>query len=252
MYDLAGKHILVTGASKGIGKAIARQLLKQGASVALHYNRSSHGVEELVEEFGVERAVSLQADLEDHKQTIELYQAALKDFTNIDAVVLNAGIFEPHHIDDSLESWVKTWQKTMKINLESVGILTKLFLEHFQKNKQGRLIYIGSRAAYRGETEEYLAYAASKGGLSSLAKTVARSFGKYNIKSFVVAPGFIKTDMAMEAISKIGEEKVLEELALIRLTTPEDIAPVVALMCSGHFDHATGTTIDINAGSHIR
>ena len=140
----------------------------------------------------------------------------------------------------------------MQVNLNSVGIITKLSLECFKDQNEGRLIYIGSRAAVRGETEEYLGYAASKGGITSLAKSVARSFGKYNIKAFVVAPGFTKTEMAMEAISKIGPDKVLESLALNRLTVPEDIAPIVALMCSGLMDHATGTTIDINAGSHIR
>ena len=252
MYDLTGKQILVTGASKGIGKAIARLLLQQGAYVGLHYNRSAQGIEDLIEEFGAERTLPLQADLGERKQTEALFQVAQEKMKNIESVVLNAGIFEPHFIGDSLDSWLKVWQRTMKINLESAGILTKLFLEHFQKKKQGRLIYIGSRAALRGETEEYLAYAASKGGLSSLAKTVARSFGKYNIKAFVLAPGFIKTDMAMEAISNIGEEKIVDELALNRLTTPEDIAPLVALLCSGQLDHATGTTIDINAGSHIR
>lgn len=252
MYDLTGKQILITGASKGIGKAIARELLQQGAQVGLHYNRSAQGVEELIKEFGAERTVPIQADLGEQKQTEALFQSALKQMKNIDSVVLNAGIFEPHFIGDPLDSWVKVWQRTIKINLESAGILTKLFLQYFQANMQGRFIYIGSRAALRGETEEYLAYAASKGGLSSLAKTVARSFGKYNIKAFVVAPGFIRTDMAMEAISNIGEEKVLDELALNRLTTPEDISPLVALLCSGQLDHATGTTIDINAGSHIR
>lgn len=252
MYDLSGKEILVTGASRGIGKAIARQLLRQGARVGLHYNRSDKGVGELVQEFGSANAISLQADLEDPQQTVALFQKAKKQLKNIESVVLNAGIFEPHPVTDPLETWLEVWRKTMKVNLESAGILTRLFLEHFQDKNEGRFIYIGSRAALRGETEEYLAYAASKGGLSSLAKSVARSFGKYNIKAFVVAPGFIKTDMAMEAIANLGEDKVLEELALDRLTTPEDIAPVVALLCSGHLDHATGTTIDLNAGSHIR
>lgn len=252
MYDLGGKQILVTGASKGIGKAIARQLLQQGAYVGLHYNRSPEGVQELVQEFGAERTIVLQANLEDQQQTVALFQSALKQMNDIESVVLNAGIFEPHPISEPLDSWLTIWRRTMNINLESAGILTKLFLEHFQSKNQGRIIYISSRAALRGETEEYLAYAASKGGLSSLAKSVARSFGKYNIKAFVVAPGFIRTDMAMEAIAQMGEEKILDEIALDRLTTPEDIAPVVALLCSGNLDHATGTTIDINAGSHIR
>jgi NAD(P)-dependent dehydrogenase (short-subunit alcohol dehydrogenase family) len=140
----------------------------------------------------------------------------------------------------------------MAINLESVGLLTKLGIEHFKKRGGGRFVYISSRAAFRGETEDYLAYAASKGGLTSLARSVARSFGKYNIKAFVLAPGFTRTEMAEGVIDKLGEEKVLNELALKELTTPEDIAPIVVLMCSGQMDHATGSTIDFNAGSYIR
>ncbi len=125
-------------------------------------------------------------------------------------------------------------------------------IEHFRKNGGGRFIYIGSRAAFRGETEEFLAYAASKGGLTSLARSVARSFGKENIKSFIVSPGFTRTQMAESFIEKYGEERVLKEIALNELTKPEDISPLIAMLCSGLMDHATGATIDINAGSHIR
>lgn len=250
--DLIGQHILVTGASKGIGKAIAEQLLRQGASVALHYRNTRAGIQSLQKEYGEERTFPVQADLEDPKAAVYLFQKTLEILTNLDTVIINAGIFEPHDIESELETWFAVWQKTMRVNLDSAGILTKLCIEHFKKQLHGRLIYIGSRAAVRGETQEYLGYAASKGGLTSLAKSVARSFGKFNIKSFVVAPGFTKTEMAMEAISKIGEEKVLQNLALNKLTQPTDIAPLVAFISSGQMDHATGTTIDVNAGSHIR
>ncbi|MBT8283163.1 MAG: SDR family oxidoreductase, partial [Muriicola sp.] len=110
---------------------------------------------------------------------------------------------------------------------------------------------IGSRAAFRGETEEYLAYAASKGGLTSLARSVARSFGKDNIKAFVIAPGFTRTEMAEQFIREHGETKVLGEIALNQLTEVSDIAPLAGFICTGAMDHATGTTIDINAGSYI-
>jgi len=140
----------------------------------------------------------------------------------------------------------------MDINLNAVGLLTKLGLDHFLKKGEGRFVYIGSRAVFRGETEEYLAYAASKGGLTSLARSVARSFGKQNIKSFIVSPGFTRTQMAEQFIETYGEERILNEIALNQLTTPQDLAPLIGLMCSGLMDHATGATIDVNAGSHIR
>lgn len=136
--------------------------------------------------------------------------------------------------------------------MTAVGVLTKLGIDHFKEQGGGRFIYIGSRAVFRGETEEYLAYAASKGGLTSLARSVARSFGKYNIKSFIVSPGFTRTQMAESFIEKYGEERILKEIALNELTKPEDIAPLIAMLSSGLMDHATGATIDINAGSHIR
>ena len=140
----------------------------------------------------------------------------------------------------------------MDINLNAVGLLTKLGIDHYKEQEGGRFIYIGSRAVFRGETEEYLAYAASKGGITSLARSVARSFGKQNIKSFVVSPGFTRTQMANQFIAEYGEERVLNEIALNELTTPQDLAPLIGLMCSGLMDHATGATIDVNAGSHIR
>ena len=252
MRGLADQRVLVTGASRGIGRAIAERLLQENALVALHYRSGLDQINEIVKQYGAQNAIPFQANFEDSRDTIQLVDQVLKKLGTIDSIVINAGIFTPHPIDDPLESWLDVWQRTMCVNLEASAILTKLCLEHFIKQRSGRLIYIGSRAAVRGETEEYLAYAASKGGLSSLAKSVARSFGKYNIKAFVVAPGFTETEMAMNAIATIGKEKVLQNLSLNELTKPEDIAPVVALMCSGQMDHATGTTIDINAGSHMR
>lgn len=252
MKGLNDQKILVTGASRGIGRAIAEYLLNEGAEVGLHYRSGRSEVEDILRRFDQHRCHVFQADLGDTQQTLALMDQVIDKMDGLTSIVINAGVFIPHSVDLPMEDWLEIWKKTLKINLESAAILTKKCLSHFSRQKEGRLIYIGSRAAFRGETEDYLAYAASKGGLTSLAKSVARSFGKDNIKSFVVAPGFIRTRMAEEAISKLGEKKVLENLALNTLTKPEDIAPLVGLMCSGQMDHATGTTVDVNGGSHIR
>jgi NAD(P)-dependent dehydrogenase (short-subunit alcohol dehydrogenase family) len=249
--DLKGQRILLTGASRGIGAAIARELLKGGATVALHYNSSPESVNQL-EALYPDQAKGFRANLEYPEDTGKLMKAVFDAIGPVDSIILNAGVFSPHPIELPEDDWLHVWRRVIAINLESSGLITKMGIEHFKENKGGRFIYIGSRAAFRGETQEYLAYAASKGGLTSLARSVARSFGKDNIKSFVVAPGFTRTEMAEEFIAKYGEEKVLREIALPELTRPEDIAPLVALMCSGSMDHATGATIDINAGSHIR
>lgn len=250
--NLADQNILVTGASNGIGKEIAYFLMKNNANVAVHYNANKNAAVELISEFPKTNSKVFQADLADQEQCIGLWHQVSSHFSRVDSIVLNAGIFLEHKIEDPVDSWLEVWKKTMNVNLNAVGLLTKLGIEKFIEQGSGRFIFIGSRAVFRGETEEYLAYAASKGGLVSLARSVARSFGKYNIKSFIVSPGFVKTDMADQFIKVHGEQKILDELSLNELTEPKDISPLVGLMCSGLMDHATGATIDINAGSHIR
>ena len=249
--DLRDTTILLTGASDGIGKGLAHYLLQMGAKVAVHYNTNKMSANTLVEEYP-DTAKTFQADLAQEEAVFELFKRVVGHFGKIDAIILNAGVFLKHSSKADTEAWFSIWKKTMAINLDAVGLLTKLGLDHFIEMGAGRFIYIGSRAVFRGETEEYLAYAASKGGLTSLARSVARSFGKQNIKAFIVSPGFTRTRMAESFIETYGEERVLDEIALNELTTPQDLAPLVALMCSGGMDHATGATIDVNAGSHIR
>ena len=250
--DLKHKNILITGASKGIGEGIAEYAMQMGAKVAVHYNSDKASAESLVAKYPETSSKTFHANLSNTQDVVNLFENVVKAFGTIDTIILNAGVFQQHSTKDNLEDWLSVWKSTIAINLDSVGILTKLGIDHFRKNNGGRFIYIGSRAVFRGETEEYLAYAASKGGLTSLARSVARSFGKENIKSFVIAPGFTRTQMAESFIETHGEARVLNEIALNELTKPSDLAPLVALMCSGQMDHATGATIDVNAGSHIR
>ena len=251
MNDLQGINVLVTGASNGIGKAIATHLIQNGARVAVHYNTNKLAAEQVISACKND-SKTYCANLEVEAEVIKLFKDVQEDFGKIDAMILNAGVFLEHSTELPIQDWLKIWKRTLAINLDAVGILTKLGIDHFKTTNGGRFIYIGSRAVFRGETEEYLAYAASKGGLTSLGRSVARSFGKYNIKSFILSPGFTRTQMAEQFISSYGEERILNEIALNALTTPEDLAPIVALMCSGKMDHATGATIDMNAGSHIR
>lgn len=251
--NLSNKNILVTGASKGIGQAIAEYLMQNGANVAVHYNSDKGAAQKLVAKYPNTTSICFQADLSRPQSVQQLFKEVLLAYSLLDSIVLNAGVFLAHPISDSIDDWFEVWKSTLAINLDSVGLLTKLGIDHFKTQASGGcFVYIGSRATFRGETQEYLAYAASKGGLTSLARSVARSFGKDNIKAFVVAPGFTRTQMAEAFIETYGEERILSEIALNQLTTPQDIAPLVGLMCSGLMDHATGATIDMNAGSHIR
>jgi len=249
--DLTDQKILITGGSNGIGKGVATYLMEMGAQVAVHYNNNKTAADDLVKTYG-NGSQSFKANLAIETEIYKLFEEVKASFGKIDAIILNAGVFLEHSTTESTQDWYAIWKKTLDINLNSVGLLTKLGIDHYKEKGQGRFVYIGSRAVFRGETEEYLAYAASKGGLTSLARSVARSFGKQNIKSFIVSPGFTRTQMAEQFIETYGEERVLNEISLNELTTPQDLAPLIGLMCSGSMDHATGATIDVNAGSHIR
>lgn len=251
MMQLNDQNILVTGASRGIGAEIATTLLKDGAKVVLHGNQNLSPALEIAAGFP-DRAEVIKANLEEMDEVDSLWSSALASTGHLDTIVLNAGIFKPNPTSNGNALWLENWRRTMDVNLTSAALLTKLALEHFKQRNGGRFIYIASRAVFRGEAEDYMDYAASKGGLTSLSRTIARSYGKYNIKSFVIAPGFVQTDMAAAYIEEHGDETILSELALPNLTQPKDIAPLVGFIASGAMDHATGSTIDINAGSHIR
>ena len=147
---------------------------------------------------------------------------------------------------------MQVWDKVMAVNATAVGILCKEFIDQAKETQNGRIVMISSRAAFRGDTPDYIAYAASKGALVSLNRSIARHYGKMGIKAFLIAPGFTRTDMANQILAEYGEDFALKDIALKELTMPEDIAPMVTLLCSGLADHATGTSIDMNAGSYVR
>ena len=244
--DLNGKNALVTGASQGIGRAIAGQLAQAGARVAAHHFR--HDVDTgdatgLIKPF--------QADLASPQQARQLFSRVAADFGRLDILVNNAGITIDSPLDLDDERWLADWQAIMAVNLTASGILCREAVRHFQARGGGRIINIASRAAFRGDVAAYLAYAASKGGMVALTRSIARAFGKENVQAFVIAPGFTRTGMAQQFIDLHGEELVLKDIALDRLTEPGDIAPMVAFLASGLADHATGCTIDINAASYV-
>ena len=249
--NLKNKVILVTGASRGIGEEIAKCLAESGGTIAVHYNKNHKIAQELAKNLS-NNSKSFQADLTNPKNAKKLFQEVLKTYKKVNVLVNNAGIFVKSPVEKNYEKWLEDWNKTINVNLTSAGILCHEAINHFKQNSGGRIINIASRAAFRGETKEYLAYAASKGGLVSLSRSIARSYGKYNIKSFVIAPGFVRTDMAKEYLEKHEKDMIENELSLNEITEPKDIAPVVAFMASGMMDHATGCTIDINAGSYMR
>jgi NAD(P)-dependent dehydrogenase (short-subunit alcohol dehydrogenase family) len=248
--SLKNQLILVTGASRGIGRAIAKQLSESGAKVIIHYNRNQKEAESLLSELRNE-AFLAACDLSDREKVMGFIPELVNKYGPISALVNNAGIAKSAADTLATSEWVQIWNETLAVNTTSLAILCKEFVDQAKTVNNGRIINISSRAAFRGDTTDYIAYAASKGAIVSITRTIARHYGKQGIKAFLVAPGFTRTDMAEEILSEYGEGFALNDIALDQLTEPKDIAPMVTLLCSGLADHATGATIDINAGSYV-
>ncbi len=240
-------YALVTGASRGIGKSITKSLLKDDFKV-IGTARSSDFPKEFLQNNNFE---SLYVDLAD---PIDV-ESTLKPIFDRDeapnVLVNNAGIFMESGFDKDDEFWLQKWDKTMQVNLRAPALISKWALNRWVKEGEGYLINVSSRAAYRGDTQEYSAYAASKGGLVAFTKSVARDFGEKGISAYSIAPGFIKTDMAIESIEVYGEEYLTQGSSFNEITSPDEVGEMVAFLASGKVPHMTGSTFHINGGSYM-
>ena len=247
--------VLLTGSSKGIGYKIAKDLIKEGHQLALHYNSNKSFLEALVNEYS-SNSFTVKADLSVENEIKNLVDETIENLSFPDCIINNAGIAESADVTLDLNNWSKMFDKTIDVNLKAPSLIFKEFLKYKREKKiksRLRFINIASRAAFRGEQQDYISYACSKGGVISLTKTMSRSFGETdNIVAFSIAPGFVRTEMAQSFIDKHGEDVVKKGITLDRLTEPKDISPLVSLIVSGKMDHSTGSTIDVNGGSFLR
>ncbi|MCA6074139.1 SDR family NAD(P)-dependent oxidoreductase [Fulvivirga sedimenti] len=249
--DLTKKVVLVTGGSRGIGAAAVQHLAQAGATVACQYQRSREAAEK-VKSKNPDRIFLFQCDLESAEGAFALVRKVTDQLGRIDVLINNAGMALNSAVSGKDEVWLADWDRTMAVNLRAAAILCREVLPFFTSQGSGVIINVSSRAAHRGDTEDYLAYAASKGGMEALTKSLARAYGKKGIAVFGIAPGFTRTDMAQDFIDTYGEDYASSDIALQQLTEPEDIAPFFVFLSSGLATHATGTTIDVNAGSYVR
>lgn len=241
------KHALVTGASRGIGLEIAKRLLADN----YHVTGTARSSEFPLVLGSNSQFQKLYSDLADEKEIRKnLYPLFKNDIP--DVLVNNAGIFNDAGIPEPDSDWLSVWDKTMLVNLRSPSLLCKWFINHhLEKGSEGIIINIASRAAYRGDTQEYSAYAASKGGLVAFTKSIARDFSRKGIYSYSIAPGFIDTDMARESVSVYGEEYLTSGSAFNEITKPDEVANMVAFLAKGEVKHMSGATFHINGGSYM-
>jgi len=246
--NLEGKSAIVTGGSVGIGAAIAVKLAECGANVALNYRKHREEAEAVVDQItGMGRkGLPVQADISNFTDAGKMVEAVTGAFGGIDILVNNAGINWDGVIWKMTE---EQWDQVLNINLKGYFNYIRAVAPIFREQQSGKIINVTSINGLRGKFGQ-ANYSASKAGIIGLTKTVARELGKYGVNVNAVAPGLIETDMMKNADESV-RTAALEEIVLKRIGMPEDIANLVAFLCTGLARHITGEVIKVDGGQYI-
>lgn len=232
-------NILLTGASRGIGAATFEALSRSGHDVAGQSTEGGGGL--------------IAADFSDPAAPRILWEAALAKLGGrIDVLVNNAGIFEGVEDSASDEEWHAAWGRTMQVNLQSAADLSRLAIHHFREAGGGRIVNVASRAAYRGDSPAHWHYAASKGGMVAMTKSIARGYARENILAFAVCPGFTVSEMTEEYLTGRGGAQILADIPLGRVATTVEVAETIRWLAVDAPASATGAVIDVNGASYVR
>ena len=242
---LGGKCAVVTGASRGIGRAIALQLASEGAKVVVNYSGSEQKALEVVEEIknnGGE-AIAVQANVAESDSVQSLMKTAIDTYGSIDILVNNAGITRDNLLMRMKEN---EWDDVIDTNLKGVFLCTKAVTRQMMKQRAGRIINISSIVGVAGNAGQ-ANYVAAKAGVIGLTKTTAQELASRNILVNAIAPGFITTEMT-EALPEEIKETMLKQIPLAKLGQPEDIAKAVVFFASDSANYITGQTLQIDGG----
>jgi NAD(P)-dependent dehydrogenase (short-subunit alcohol dehydrogenase family) len=232
---------LVTGSSRGIGAAIVSALQARGLRVIGHASKA-HDPD------------TIGADLTDPTAAARIWDEALdRAGGRIDVLVNNAGQFLANPITLSDIAWLDNWEDALRINLTAAAELSRFAVRHWLDGaRAGRIVHIASRAAYRGDSPDHWHYAAAKGGMIAMHKTIARQYAAQRIMSYAICPGFTDTDMAGDYLASRGGPGLLADIPLGRVATPQEIATMAAFCALDAPESMTGAVLDANGASYVR
>jgi NAD(P)-dependent dehydrogenase (short-subunit alcohol dehydrogenase family) len=246
------KVALVTGASRGIGRAIAQKLAQQGARIAIHYNQGREAAEETLASLTGGPHQLFQANVAEPKAVEEMVSAIITQMGGLHIVVNNAAINEWQPIlRVDYDAWNDVWQRTLDTNLVGPSNIMFWASRHMKDHGGGQIVNVSSRGAFRG-TPKAPAYASSKAALNIISQSMAQALAPDNIFVYVVAPGFVETEMSASILASPRGDAIREQSPLNRVGKPEEVAAIVAFLASGEADFATGSIIDVNGASYLR
>jgi 3-oxoacyl-[acyl-carrier protein] reductase len=246
------RAVLVTGASRGIGRAVARVFAARGDRVALHWGTSRDRADEVLAELPGTGHLLVQADLTDAEAVGTMVDRAAAGLGALDVLVNNAGIFTAHPpLSTSYQDWQAAWSRTLAVNLLGAANATFRAVPHLIAAGGGAVVNVSSRGAFRGEPDNP-AYGASKAGLNAFAQSMALALAPHGISVTCVAPGFVETEMAREVLEGPGGDAVRAQSPFGRVARPEEVAEAVLWLASPAARFSTGTIVDVNGASYLR
>ncbi len=247
---MSGKRVLVTGSSRGIGRAVALRMASKGWDVAVHFNVRASEADEVVRTLGSKAVGVYEADLFDVKVARALVDRVLKDGP-LDAVVNNAGVYvTTNFVEATPQAFDAAFSRCMTVNFESPARIVREACRHFAKAGHGKVVNVCSRVGHRGEPGAAF-YSASKAALMNLTRALAVEHADMNIQHFAIAPGWVDTAMAREGMEE-RLDAILATIPLGRMASPEDCASTIDFLLSDDAAYLTGNVIDINGASYIR
>ena len=245
------RAVLVTGASRGIGRAVAQAFAELGDRVAVHHRGSAELAAQVLAGLPGSGHTVVQADLADPEAVRQMVGQAHADLGGLDVLVNNAGIYVPHPVTEvSYEQWQDAWREILAVNLTGAANVTWCAVQ-YMKATGGRIVNVTSRGAYRGEPR-HPAYGASKAGLNSFGQSMARALAPFGIAVASVAPGFVETAMARPDLDSARGEEIRAQSPFNRVATTEEIAAAVVYLASEQAEWASGAVLDLNGASYLR
>ena len=248
---MAQRAVLVTGASRGIGRAIAQAFAGLGDRVAVHHRSSAGLAGQVLAGLPGSGHTVVQADLADPEAVRRMVSQAHDDLGGLDVLVNNAGTYVPHPVTEvSYEQWQDAWREVLAVNLTGAANVTWCAVQ-YMKATGGRIVNVTSRGAYRGEPR-HPAYGASKAGLNSFGQSMARALAPFGIAVASVAPGFVETAMARADLDSARGEEIRAQSPFNRVATTGEIAAAVVYLASEQAEWASGAVLDLNGASYLR
>ncbi|TAI47359.1 SDR family NAD(P)-dependent oxidoreductase [Flagellimonas allohymeniacidonis] len=250
--DFSNKNVLITGASRGIGKATALAFAEKGAMVGLNFRSNVTDAEKTLAELTGEGHQLFQKDISKKENTKQLVDDFITAYGRLDILVNNAGISIFHEVDKvDFDHWTHAWEDTFKTNLFAAANLSYWAAKAMMKTGGGRIVNVSSRGSFRGEPTKP-AYGASKAALNAMSQSLAKKLAPHNIYIGVVAPGFTETEMAAETLTPVERENLLRESPFKRMAQPKEVAHAVLFLASEGAEYCSGTIIDVNGASYLR